>query len=183
MVIMNKITLLILLSTVSLINAQEFSIGVKGGVNLSSYYETNTNDLSQRTLYHVGLVTDVILSDKFSFAPELLFSAEGFEVKDSDFSVDLNYLRVPLLMKYYVTDSFSLNIGPQFGALIKAKNSEGDNLENTKSLDFGFKFGSTYTLGSGLIVDTSWNYGLTSIVDDLQIRQSMLQFSLGYILN
>ncbi len=64
-----------------------------------------------------------MISEKFAFQPELLYSAQGSDYDDEDFSgsVKADYLNVPLMAKYYVGEGFSLEAGPQVGLLLSAK--------------------------------------------------------------
>jgi len=60
------------------VNAQDINFGAKAGVNFASLTGDETDDLDMRTSLHVGIVSEIVISETFSFQPELLYSAQGF---------------------------------------------------------------------------------------------------------
>jgi len=119
----------------SFANAQDFSLGVKAGVN---YAGTLTTDSDYNALFkatigpHFGLVAEYGLSDVFSLQGEILYSpsgadgdGDGLDWNGVDFNSNVNaklsYLSIPVLAKYYVTEALSLEMGPYFSFLMSAK--------------------------------------------------------------
>lgn len=197
-------------------NAQEVKFGAKAGLNIASL-KSDTNefkDLDSKTSYHVGVMAELKISDKFAVQPELLFSSQGAKKDQSSELVgvkttteatwDFNYLNLPVMAKYYVTDGLSLEAGPQIGFLMSAEakqkttisggsiNTENEVKEDlkdtTKSVDFGLNFGAGYKLGSGLSIGARYNLGLSNMVDsgnedvdnDVKIKNGVIQVSVGY---
>lgn len=168
-------------------NAQDVRFGAKLGLNLSTLPPELTES---RTSFHLGGVAEISISDVFSAQPELLYSGQGS--KDQDDSDDnevfrLDYLTLPVLGKYYVTDAFSIEAGPQLGFLLSAEvedNGEtADIKENTKSTDFGFAFGAGYKLENGLNFSLRYSFG--SNVNDIdedpeEFKNRVFQISVGY---
>ena len=125
------------------------------------------------------------ISDKFSLQPALLYSQQGFKTGTSNDVVKLDYINIPILAKYYISDVFSLEVGPQFGFLLSSKyNSkeqadiiddspqdkrvlleEVDLKEFFKKTDFGLNFGLNYQLKNGFGFNTRYNLGLKDIFD------------------
>jgi len=74
-----------------------------------------------------------------------LFSTQGTTIEgydgDSNNNVKLNYLNIPVLAKYYITDAFSVEAGPQIGLLLSAKSRGEDIGDLYKSSDFGLNLG------------------------------------------
>jgi hypothetical protein len=174
-----------------IMNAQEVRFGAKAGLNLASLSGDDTDDLDGITSFHVGGVAEIMFSDKFSFQPELLYSAQGAKYEESESEagftynyeekLKLGYINVPLMAKYYVAEGFSIEAGPQVGFLISAKaeweetlTGEGVNETDSgdedikdfvKGIDFGVNLGFGYRMESGLNFAARYNLGLSNIND------------------
>lgn len=189
---MKKVFLVFAIVTLGFtVNAQEVTFGVKAGLNLASIAGDDTDGLDSRTSFHVGGVAEISISEKFSVQPELLYSAQG--AKESfegiDIEVNLDYINLPIIAKYYVSEGFSLEAGPQVGFLMSAKaKAEGqseDLKDFVKGIDFGLNFGVGYKLDSGLNFGARYNLGLSNIndgegSDEFKNQNSVIQFSVGY---
>jgi hypothetical protein len=108
---------IVLSSIVYTVNAQDIKFGAKGGVNLSSA----TGDIEKtksRLAFHVGGMAEIPVSTEFYVQPELLFSSQGYKVDNGTGA--LNYINLPVIGKYYVTDKLSIEAGPQIGYLLSA---------------------------------------------------------------
>ncbi|MBG7631750.1 MAG: PorT family protein, partial [Bacteroidetes bacterium] len=167
---MKKIMLTALVAVITMVSTNAQNFGAKAGVNFASITGDETEDLDGRTSFFIGAVVEFEISDKFSFQPELLYSGQGakssYSSESGDVSeesvVKLDYLNIPLMAKYYVSEGFSIEAGPQVGFLLSAKNEyeytfDGDTESETEdikeevsSIDFGLNFGVGYKLDSGL---------------------------------
>ncbi|MEM7486723.1 MAG: porin family protein [Bacteroidota bacterium] len=183
---MKHFFLLIFLLVVGLtdINAQELGLGIKGGFNFSDISGDIAGDTGYLTRYHFGVVAEVPISDKFSFQPELLYSGQGYTLNDD--RVDLDYLSMPLVGKYYVTKGLSLEAGPQIGLLLSAEEEEDntDVKDFFSSVDVGVNLGVGYKFENGLNFNVRYIVGLSDINDrdglDAKIRNGVAQLSIGY---
>ncbi len=185
------------------VNAQEVKFGAKAGVNLASI-GGDAEDADARTSFHVGGVAEIVISDKFSVQPELLFSSQGakseytedfgeFGSFDVEEKLKLSYLNLPVMAKYYVAEGFSLEAGPQIGFLLSAdaevevdgESEEEDVKDEFKSIDFGLGFGAGYKLDNGLNFSARYTLGLANIAedagDDFSIQNNVFQISVGYM--
>ena len=164
------------------VNAQEIKFGVKGGLNFSTVSGKNTEKIDYVTSYNIGVVSEIPLSEKFSFQPEVMYSRQGYSLGDN--IVALNYLNIPLMGKYYVTKGFSLEAGPQAGFLLSAKNEKTNVKDSFNTFDFGVNFGLGYKLENGLNFGVRYNLGLTDInnVDNSSFKNKnrAFQVSVGY---
>jgi len=189
------------------VSAQKIKYGSKLGVNIANIIGDETDDLNARTSLHAGVIAEIMISDEFSFQPELLYSAQGTKSDYSETldgvtfhftSVKLEYINVPLLAKYYIVEGLSLEAGPQVGFLITAnrefektvneetETGEEDIIDEIKGIDFGLNFGLGYQLASGIFLDARYNLGLSNIndfegADELKNQNRVLQISLGYL--
>ena len=115
---------------------ENFHFSLKAGVNLSMI--TNIEEGKNRTGFNFGLVNNIKLTEKFSLLPEFIaLSPRG--VKDvptlstgipeldellgnPEFTDrKLNYIDIPLLVKYHITDRWSISAGPQISFLVSAE--------------------------------------------------------------
>ena len=173
-------------------NAQ-VNFGAKAGVNFSDITGENVDSFSGLTSFHVGFVAEIMISDTFAFQPEVLYSAQGSDYDDDDFSgsVKVDYVNVPLMAKFYVGEGFSLKAGPQVGLLLSAKDDYGDGEEDIKeflkSTDFGVNLGLGYKMESGLNFSARYNLGLSDNLDTdefesegAEYKNSVIQVSVGY---
>ena len=139
-------------------------IGVKAGLNISSLTsDENELDSSDKTGFTAGIMAEIPLAKNFSIQPEVLYSQQGMKFSYSDVDVQnshykstigLNYLNIPVMLKYYVVKGLSVQAGPQIGILLKANNKYQDNFlgyENHETFNL-----SDYANG----IDTSVNFGL-----------------------
>lgn len=110
------------------------TVGAKIGVNLSNV--TGGESQNIKPSFHAGGFVELPLSrfKKTAVQFELLFSSQGykgkvydvynnFEPTDEKIKLEdatLNYINIPILFKYYISNNFSLELGPQFGYLVGA---------------------------------------------------------------
>ncbi|MFB3389006.1 porin family protein [Flavobacterium sp. LAR06] len=183
-------------------NAQETKFGVKGGVNFANL-TGDTEDASLKVGFHVGGFAEIKVSDKFSVQPELLYSTQGakFDESGEGFDIEnklnLSYLNIPVMAKFYVAEKFSLEAGPQIGFLLSAKaksegtdegitlSAEEDVKDSFESIDFGVNFGAGYDFTENLSAGVRYNLGLSNIAktedgDDFKMNNSVFSLSVGY---
>ena len=148
----------------------DMKFGVKAGYINSNF----TGDFTGTAVggFYLGGLVDFSVSEQFHVQPELLYSMEG--AKDAK----LNYLRIPIMAKYYVADGFSLQAGPEL-----AFKAGGDAIKDSvKSLDYGLGLGAGYELPSGLMFDARYNLGLNNIDNTGAgtLKNVSFQIGLGY---
>lgn len=181
---MKKILVLAVFTVLGFANvtAQEIKFGVKAGLNFSTVNGDHTEGIDYVTSQNIGLVSEIPLSEKFSFQPEVLYSRQGYSFGDN--IVELNYLNVPLMGKYYLAKGFSVEAGPQIGFLLSAKNEKLDVKDAFKKVDFGFNFGLGYKFQNGINFSARYNLGLTDINNvegsSSKDKNRTFQISVGY---
>ena len=173
------------------LQAQDVTFGAKAGLNFASLDITDSN-IDGRTSFHLGITAEFEMSDTFSIQSELLYSAQGATEDDGetigttvyndDYKFKLNYLQIPVMAKFYVSEGLSLEVGPQIGFLLSADvendystidngtvldsgSIEIDYKDFMKSVDFGLNFGLGYKLDSGLNFGLRYNLGLNDVYD------------------
>jgi opacity protein-like surface antigen len=172
-------------------NAQEAKFGVKAGLNLSTLSGDSYPESQILPGFVLGGFAAVKVTDKFVFQPELLFSFQGTAYRSyyngnyNDYyqqeNLNLNYLLIPIMGKYYVAKKFSLEFGPQFGFLLTARtnyfnsNTVGDGNYNTDSVDikdqfksfaFGLNVGAGYDFTDKWGINLRYNFGLNNVAQN-----------------
>ena len=160
-------------------------IGIKGGVNFADL-EGNF-DTSMRTGFHAGAVLEIKIHN-FALEPELMYSTQGAKVDVGTVkNYNFDYVTVPVLVKYYVlSDTFSIEAGPQFAFLVDDNISKSIvNTYDTKSFDFAVVGGVGLNITKSLFAQAHYVVGLTdastSAFSSDHITNRVIQFSLGYM--
>lgn len=212
---MGKVYLLLVLLLLNslLVFAQDSKFGIKAGPNYSSVVGDLTEGLKFRFSGHAGIFMEFELSESLKFQPELLYSSQGFQFSSdlssienpnpsgnqNDFrnNVQLNFITIPLLMKFGINDKLDAQVGPQFGFLInqitKTKNlNESNGASNDRmvqngnfQLDYGATLGLGYAISDKLSLSPRAYIGLRNRLNGLggnlyNVNVS-LQLSLGYL--
>jgi len=188
--------------TMTSVNAQQF--GVKAGLNIASLSMSGSDSNSslekyatQRLGLNIGVFAEFEITDEFSFQPELVYSMQGkkYVNGDDEFNLNFDYLNLPLMGKYYVTDEINIQLGPQIGFLMNAEeetvsggNSDSrDVKKDLNNIDFGLNFGAGYKMDNGFFFDARYNLGLSDLADDRdsndngRTKNGVINFSIGYI--
>jgi hypothetical protein len=172
--------------------AQDINFGAKAGVNFASMSidPEGEMDLKSRTGLHIGVVAEFKLTETFAIQPELLYSMQGykFELGGEDFETKTDYLIVPIMAKYFVTEGLSIEAGPQVGFLMSAKDDEGEDIKDGyKSIDFGINGGLGYELPMGVFFQARYYVGLSNIAEDsdegatdVEYKNNVFALSVGY---
>lgn len=157
--------------------AQEIDFGLKAGANFSTL--TDASGLSNKTGFLAGAFLGVKFSDKFALQPELLYSQQGAEFNLGDF--DLNYVNVPVVVKYYIVQGLNLQAGPQFGFLVDDNISDvSGNIRDSESFDLSGIIGAGYDLPLGLRIDARYHFGFTDVFDSASGKNGVFSVALGY---
>jgi hypothetical protein len=162
-------------------NAQETKFGAKAGFNMSNL--AGADNASTLIGIHLGGFAEFKLSDKFAVQPELLFSMQGAGFDGGD--TKLNYINIPVMAKYFVTENISIEAGPQIGFLMSAKADGTDVKEGYNSTDFGINLGGSYYLNDNMFLTARYGFGLSDVEKDLPSdekgsKNSVFQLSFGY---
>ncbi len=100
-------TLLVILLSAHSTIAQDWGFGIKGGINFASWNVDGGNDPDGKVGVHVGAFgnTSINADGNLFVQPELLFSLLGVE------DINLTYITLPVVIKYYIVNQFSIHGG------------------------------------------------------------------------
>jgi len=186
---MNKlftIALLLFLATTS-VQSQEITFGGKIGANYAELKGYDSQNYGGVTSILAGMMAKVTFTKKIAFQPELLFTRQGF--KSYEYDLVLKYISFPLMGKYYITDKFSLEAGPQLGfrsLAIAESESFGqlDVKDRIKSFDLGVNIGVAYQLENDVNFSIRYCYGLSNVnrtnINNVNNQNTAIQLSVGY---
>ena len=129
--------------------------------------------------YQAGLLMEYKFHPHFGISPEVVFAAQGGQEKADDGSemggfirsdkhYHTNYINVPVMLKYYPTQDFSIDFGPQVGFNVYSKYTKGKHeatnyKDMTKAVDFGLGLGCTYNLDKNVFIQLRYTLGLTNV--------------------
>ncbi|HEV7331258.1 MAG TPA: porin family protein [Flavisolibacter sp.] len=170
-----KLPLFVALLVLAQVSFAQFSIGIKGGANITKIDGRSFSD-EFKYGYHLGGFATIGLGGKFAIQPEVLLnqvqSKTGTEFEDiyqpalgGNENIKLNYLSIPLMVNYKLLPFLSLQAGPQFGILL---DQNKDLLQNGRDAfdkgDFSMLGGAQINLGK-LRFSGRYVVGLNNIND------------------
>lgn len=176
--------------------AQTLRYGIKGGLTLSDVVINNTtsmpdaeSDFRMRVGFHAGAFASYDLDNRTGLSAEVLYSLKG---TNAITKVNLNYVAIPLLLRYALSEKFVAELGLELDYLIDATSQYG-NLDATwnNQIDLGLDAGMQYYLSKRMVLGIRFNAGMSSVIQNkvdpltgknLSYENRALQFSLGYII-
>ncbi len=173
------------------------SVGGRVGINLAKV-DGEGMDTDAKVGLDIAVSADIGVSETFSIQPELHFLQKGYKFNflGSDLKRALNYLEIPVLIKYNLGTQESIAgfilAGPSigFGIGYKAK-SDGDEDTGSfddiglKSTDFSINFGGGVSIpitGGKVVIDARYLLGLANIADgEGEIRNRGINLGVSYL--
>ncbi len=190
------LSLLIVTSLFSVGFSQSLSFGLRGGINIAKE-SASSGSVSVSTDSKVGLMIGtyltVMTSDKFGIQPELVYSSFGgsASVSGKTATDSYNYLSLPVMLRYNVSENISLQAGPQLGILLSATSSSGsisvDVKDQLNGIDFGGAFGLGFDFGK-FNAGARYYLGFSNLIknvpqgSDVKLTNSAIQLFVGYTL-
>ena len=216
---MKKSILLILtLLTSNLIFTQnKLNYGFYSGINFSNFRGSDAENYKTKTGFHLGFFLEPKIIEKTTIETGVYYSIMGanFSETNTYFDIDgshlftnsgtykTNYLRVPIILKYYPIENLSLGLGVDAGINV-VRNfkydehiNSGSELEVTviQGVDAGLKTKISYKLHKNIFISADYYHGLiktfkniniitpskTTTIEAQNIYNSNIAFSVGYI--
>ncbi|MGF7232479.1 porin family protein [Arachidicoccus sp.] len=181
--------------------------GIKAGGNVS-FSKTDVQNLSVKGKSDFGFWGGGLMevspnnpNNKFKLQLEALYSNinskyDGLSDSRAKDKINLQQINVPLLAKYFIIPSLSINAGPTFNFNIAGKEKISDTTgayvfsQNLKgqlnTFQIGAAVGATYYICEGLFVDARYNplFGQINKKENgdggSKIRMSTISLGIGY---
>jgi len=153
--------------------SQSIDLGIKGGVNFANI--SDVSNLSNKTGFHAGLFA-AVKYNKVAVQADLLYSQQGAKLSPGKF--DLDYVNVPVVLKYYLIQGLNLQVGPQFGFLV----NDDIPVDEKKNMDVSGVAGAGIDLPFGIRFDARYNFGFTDVskVEGAKGKNSVFSLAVGY---
>lgn len=179
------------------VSTTTIKVGPKLGMNLSSFNETQSfENVATKLGVNVGAVinirggqrylTSAFGTGYFGLQPEIIFSMKG-GVIDGEY-VNLNYFTLPIMLKFYATENFNLEVGPEFAFMVSVPDKISNELftydltELRGGKDISLAVGLGYDFDFGLSLNARYNWGFSALANNLPWKNSVIQISLGWLL-
>ena len=198
-----KLMILLLAVLAGLSASAQVQFGAKAGFDLTNFWGKDKGH-AMAFNYQAGLLMEVKFSSAFAVAPEVVFASQGSgkmslieagwvgDIPTSStakISYQTNYINVPLMIKFYATPDFSIDLGPQVGFNVYSKYSisgkdaidkDAHNMkDSTKAVDFGVGLGGTYSLTDNTFIQARYTLGLTKVFKYDRCKNSNIQIAFG----
>lgn len=175
----------------------QVSFGLKAGPQITNIVGDDVEDWDSKLGFMGGAYANIRFSEQLAFQPELLYSGQGAkaEFMGSDVKLNLSYINIPLMMKWYAYEGLNFEFGPQIGFNVASKvKVEGSAFEiadgtydfdevfgeDVETVDFGLNIGAGYELPMGLNFGVRYGLGLTDVVKDTKAKNSVFSLGIGY---
>lgn len=159
-------------------------------------------DLEYQATYKFALSLGAYYSrqgEKYDDVTEYHDTSSKKWIEVTDWKQHHDYVNIPLMVSTYVAPNFAVKVGVQMGINTSARmecavatftrNDAGiastESVEKTKTdvkvkkTDFAIPVGISYEY-MNVILDARYNIGLTKVYDDIDGRNSVLTFNVGY---
>jgi len=163
-------------------SAQKWYVGPQVSLNLTGLSRPSDFSTSTRVGYAFGAFGGYEFNKLIGIEAQLLYSSQGqkLSVGWDEYSLDatkkLNYINIPIVVKFDVVKGLNIFAGPQFGFNVRSKlkleNNNGgvvdvwniDTKDATNVFDFGGIIGVAYQFKFGLRAGISYYQGFTNTV-------------------
>uniref|UniRef100_UPI003216A2A5 porin family protein n=1 Tax=uncultured Draconibacterium sp. TaxID=1573823 RepID=UPI003216A2A5 len=172
-------TVVLILMTLTGLNAQDIKFGVKSGLGFASIQITNlpnseiNSDIFSPTMSYSFNGTFSYKSKGLwgiSFEPGLI--KKGWisnKEENNENRIRLQYFQLPVLSDFYFSDKLYFSIGPEINYLLNAKNKSNNATQKitdlNRKLELSGVVGGAYKVSDILDIGIRYSHGLTQISD------------------
>jgi hypothetical protein len=150
--------------------------GLKAGINFAELFGEDALPESDRKVgYSFGAYASYKISKSLKIQPEVIWSLQGEDSKESG-RYKISYINIPVMLKW-TEGRFYSEFGPQIGLLtINTSKSvpEDLKLENFETFDFSFNIGLGYEIAEDWTLGLRYCQGITNIVEDRDLKNSVI---------
>lgn len=186
-IVIMAVAALMATTTLNAQTAGDIYFRARGGGNISTL--TGSDDAKQKIGWDLGFGLDYCFTDQFALSLDVSRDQLGCKSKALDKNLNLEYLSLGPMVKYYATPWLAFQAGPEIGFLRKAKMS-GINYKNAyKKTEFSMPIGLSFEpkvskKDVALVIDLRYRLGLSNANDDdtdvNDMKNSAFIITLGY---
>jgi len=174
----------------------DFLVQPKVGLNIATLSDADKTigDLN------FGIEAELMVTDYFSLSAGAIVSNQGGKYNDAtyvSYTVDLDYVNVPVMANFYILPGLSLKAGVQPSYRMKAKvKTDGATYDmdqfyallsrtgieedfKVKKFDLSIPVGISYEY-QNVVLEARYNWGVTKIMDNDSFYNRVFQLTLGY---
>lgn len=171
---MKKIMLIAAMMVMTIAAKAQNAVGqltLKPMVGMTAAYIANSSAEAKVGLA-AGAELECGIADNLGITAGAVYAMQGN--KDGDIKWNLEYINIPILANYYVAPGFAIKAGlqPAFNV-----NDDDNSLVNT--FDLSIPVGLSYEI-SDFVIDARYQWGLTKIIDNTDLKNSVVMISIGY---
>jgi len=187
-------------------HSQEIKYGIKAGLNIADW-GSDAENTNVRAGFNAGVLAEIRFGN-FALQPEIVYSQQGSKVEYNfysgsiydgkvEYTSKLDYINIPIAVKYYIIEGLSIQAGPQIGFLVSAKekgetivdgravSAEADAKDLYEKVDLALFGGIGYDLPVGVFFQVRYNAGLSNVNKDpeaagVKLTNNVFSFSVGY---
>lgn len=186
-IIIMAVAALMATTTLNAQTAGALNFRARGGGNLSRL--TGTDDAKDKIGWTIAFGLDYCLTDQFTLSLDVSRDQIGCKSKSLDKNLNLEYLSLGPMVKYYAIPWLAVQAGPEIGFLRKAKMGGVNYKNDYKKTEFSFPVGLSFEpqiskKDVALVIDLRYRFGLSNanekdaMVDD--VKNSAFILTIGY---
>ncbi len=159
-------------------NSQRVNYGIGAGLNYTNLALSNIPESDSE--YKIGMQVTAIITfkphEKLWLRLEPGFTQRGSVMSYSKFPdtrIILNYLVLPTVLEFSLSDKFSVLLGPEMAYCVSANAKENGNITDIKSIfdsniDVEAIAGVSYRIINNVALEIKYNRGFVSTINDLK---------------
>lgn len=160
----------------------QVKFGTKVGLNLTSFWGDNKVAGGIKPGFQAGLMMEWKFNNHWGVSPEVVYSMQS--AKNSERTYNLDYINIPVMLKYYTSPHFSIDLGPQIGFNVRSKVKYAGSEHSRKAVagDVAIGLGGTYLITDDLFAQARFTLGMSDCYhgDHNNSKNYSLQLSVGY---
>ena len=175
------------------------SLGIKAEGNYSSMSKYDDVDLGLKS--GVGFGGGLVIAAHFGkrtqgsdpgtglFGIQIEPSYIQHTIGTNSEDIKISYFEAPVLMKFYLTPNFNIEVGPNFCATLSSKPdyiyAENSRIAtgDLKGFDVKACVGASYETKNGLYASLRYNLGTSELAKNFKTKVSAISFTVGYKFN
>lgn len=199
-----RLSMLIAMLAVVTVASAQFGLGIKGGVNMSNFYGSESGNTNMKIGFHVGLAADYNFAPDMAIQSGLYFTSKGAKVDNSlsfpglgsieaSATMDAMYLQLPIHFAYKLDVTPGTRIvfhaGPYLAYGVAGKTKVNLVGQSTSIDTFGKDAYERFDAGLGLgvgaefgsfLVDLGWDMGMVKLAKNTDSKNQNAYLSVGY---